>query len=431
MAHLLRTPDVQGSPSTRRCGPSSANVACAPTARRATTTRTNFASFAADDDNLKWYLDWQADAMVNSFIARKDLDTRMTVVRNELEARRERPAAHHVAARHGRTVRLAQTTARSRSAPAYCRVDIERLPRRNYHHYYQPTTRPVVLRPLRSAAGARLGAGLVRQDPGTCTGCQPLYTLEPVQDGERTYHRPGAAAWRADAAASYHAPAASHPDYAAAEVLANILLDEPSGGSTSNSSRKGLAASVRGLTWDLADPGAMMFGAQLAPGQDVDAARRRCSRRSRLCREADRCRGSQRAKKRWSTSGAAFHQPGDGRVALSNAVGQGRLAVLPAARPRPRRSRQPTLSASRRASSSRQPRPRHPIVPTEAPVRAGARPCRRRRRAQGHGAIRRCSRPGLQAPRQRTSTRTRFDLLRPEGRPVAQERCGRSHRGRR
>ena len=48
--------------------------------------RTNyFASFAANDDNLNWYLGWQADAMVNSFIARKDLDTEMTVVRNEME----------------------------------------------------------------------------------------------------------------------------------------------------------------------------------------------------------------------------------------------------------------------------------------------------------------------------------------------------------
>ena len=48
--------------------------------------RTNYyASFAANEGNLRWYLNWQADAMVNSFIARKDLDSEMTVVRNEME----------------------------------------------------------------------------------------------------------------------------------------------------------------------------------------------------------------------------------------------------------------------------------------------------------------------------------------------------------
>jgi zinc protease len=48
--------------------------------------RTNyFASFSANDANLRWYLGWLADGMVNSFIARSDLDTEMTVVRNEME----------------------------------------------------------------------------------------------------------------------------------------------------------------------------------------------------------------------------------------------------------------------------------------------------------------------------------------------------------
>lgn len=55
--------------------------------------RTNyFASFSANDDNLRWYLDWQADAMVNSFIARKDLDSEMTVVRNEMEMGENNPS---------------------------------------------------------------------------------------------------------------------------------------------------------------------------------------------------------------------------------------------------------------------------------------------------------------------------------------------------
>ena len=48
--------------------------------------RTNyFESFQASDDNLQWALGMEADRMVNSFIAQKDLTSEMTVVRNEYE----------------------------------------------------------------------------------------------------------------------------------------------------------------------------------------------------------------------------------------------------------------------------------------------------------------------------------------------------------
>jgi zinc protease len=56
------------------------------------TDRTNyFASMAANDENLEWYLKWSADAMTHSFIARKDLDSEMTVVRNEMESGENNP----------------------------------------------------------------------------------------------------------------------------------------------------------------------------------------------------------------------------------------------------------------------------------------------------------------------------------------------------
>jgi len=55
--------------------------------------RTNYYStFQASDDNLKWAIDWSADAMVNSFIAKKDLDSEMTVVRNEFEMGKTNPS---------------------------------------------------------------------------------------------------------------------------------------------------------------------------------------------------------------------------------------------------------------------------------------------------------------------------------------------------
>ena len=44
-----------------------------------------FQLFQANDENLDWALQMEADRMVNSFVARKDLDTEMTVVRNEYE----------------------------------------------------------------------------------------------------------------------------------------------------------------------------------------------------------------------------------------------------------------------------------------------------------------------------------------------------------
>jgi zinc protease len=48
--------------------------------------RTNyFETFDASDENFEWALDLEADRMVNAFVAQKDLDTEMTVVRNEFE----------------------------------------------------------------------------------------------------------------------------------------------------------------------------------------------------------------------------------------------------------------------------------------------------------------------------------------------------------
>ena len=54
--------------------------------------RTNYYEvFQAGGDNLKWALDMEADRMVHSFVARKDLDSEMTVVRNEFESGENSP----------------------------------------------------------------------------------------------------------------------------------------------------------------------------------------------------------------------------------------------------------------------------------------------------------------------------------------------------
>ena len=47
----------------------------------------------ATDENLRWALEMEADRMVNSRVSRKDLDTEMTVVRNEFERGENNPRA--------------------------------------------------------------------------------------------------------------------------------------------------------------------------------------------------------------------------------------------------------------------------------------------------------------------------------------------------
>src|SRR6185503_11698279 len=56
------------------------------------TDRTNyFETFAASDENLDWALGLEADRMLNSFVQKSDLDSEMTVVRNEFEMGENNP----------------------------------------------------------------------------------------------------------------------------------------------------------------------------------------------------------------------------------------------------------------------------------------------------------------------------------------------------
>ena len=50
-----------------------------------------FETFNASDENLHWALELEADRMVRMTMLKKDLDTEMTVVRNEMEVRRKQP----------------------------------------------------------------------------------------------------------------------------------------------------------------------------------------------------------------------------------------------------------------------------------------------------------------------------------------------------
>ena len=118
MAHLLEHMVFKGTPT-------SGNIMAALAQRgmnfNGTTSydRTNyFETFTSSDANLDWALAMEADRMVNSKVARADLDTEMTVVRNEMEMRREQPAARAISSARWRQASTGTTTARTRSARA-------------------------------------------------------------------------------------------------------------------------------------------------------------------------------------------------------------------------------------------------------------------------------------------------------------------------
>ena len=288
--------------------------------------RTNyFASFAANDDNLKWYLSWQADAMVNSFIARKDLDSEMTVVRNEMEMGENNP---------GRIL-LEKTLATMYQWHNYgkstigARTDVEGVDIRNlkafYQRHYQPDNATLIVSGKFDAAKV---LSWVQQSFGAIPKPQrvlpPLYTLDPVQDGERsvTVRRVGGVPMLF---AGYHVVPGSHPDFAAVELLSIILGDTPSGRLHRRLTEQQLAASVFGFSQSLADPGHIVLGAQLANEQDPDkAAQAMLTEIEAMARQPITEAELARAKSKWLNSwDQGFADPQHVGVALSEAVAQG------------------------------------------------------------------------------------------------------------
>jgi zinc protease len=273
MAHLLEHMLFKGTPSQRQ--------ALAEFTRRGLrangTTwydRTNYyASFAANDENLRWYLSWQADAMVNSFIAREDLDTEMTVVRNEFELNENNPgrvlmqktlATMYEWHNYGKTAIGARTDIEN--------VDIPRL-RAFYRQYYQPDNATLTIT-------GKFNAPQVLAWVGQYFGVLPrptrvlpaTYTLDPPQHGERqvTVRRSGGTP---TLYMGYHVPAGSHPDFAAIELLTSVLGDTPGGRLHKRLVEKRLAAQTASFAFSLAEPGPLFLNAVLAPGQDMDRAR--------------------------------------------------------------------------------------------------------------------------------------------------------------
>ena len=337
--------------------------------------RTNyFASFSANDDNLRWYLGWQADAMVNSFIARRDLDTEMTVVRNEMEMGENSPdrilmertvATMYEWHNYGKEAIGARTDVEN--------VDIPRL-QAFYRQYYQPDNATLIVSgkfdPAKVLRWVGDAFGALRK-PARKLPVQ--YTLDPVQDGERsvTLRRSGGVPLLF---AGYHVPPAAHPDYPAVEVLDLVMGDTPSGRLHKRLTEKQLAATTFAFAQGLAEPGFTLFGAQLSPGQGVDAAREALlatleSTAAEPITEEEFKRAQGKWLKAWDQ---AFTNPETVGVSLSESVAQGdwRLFFLLRDRVRALTRADVQRVADQRLIASN--RTLGTYLPTEKPVRAPA-----------------------------------------------------------
>jgi zinc protease len=236
--------------------------------------RTNyFEIFQANDENLNWALDLESDRMVNSYIAKKDLDSEMSVVRNEFE-RGENYPSNVLNQRVTSTAFLWHNYGNSTigARADIENVNIERL-QGFYRKYYQPDN-AVLLIAGKFDEGKTLELvnkyfGVI---PKPTRVIEKTYTVDPTQDGERqvTLRRVGDIQ---AVCAAYHTPSGFHPDYFALMLATDILGDNPSGRLYKALIDTKKASQVYSYGFQLKEPGIVYFNAELLKTASLDSAK--------------------------------------------------------------------------------------------------------------------------------------------------------------
>jgi zinc protease len=231
-----------------------------------------FESFNASDENLRWALSLEEDRMVNMTMLKKDLDSEMTVVRNEMEMGENSPenvleervlAAAYNFHNYGKTV-------------IGNRTDVERVPIDNlavfYHKYYQPDDADLIIAgQFDETKALAMVAETIGSIPRPQRVLSQPYTSEPTQEGERSVMLRRVGNIQAIMVV-YHIPAALHPDMAPLEVMAQVL-GAPQTGRLYKALVDGKKAVSAGMfANDEHDPGIVMASAQLKPDQSIDEA---------------------------------------------------------------------------------------------------------------------------------------------------------------
>ncbi len=273
MAHLLEHLLFKGTP---RLGDIKAELSKRGARFNGTTSndRTNyFETLSASEDNLDWALGMEADRMVNSHVRKSDLDSEMTVVRNEFEMGENSPGG----VLSQRMTRLVFAAHNYGNPVIGLRSDIEMVPIERlqafYRTWYQPDNALVTIGgKFDEAAALALAAKHFGPIPRPARALPALYTNEPTQDGERsvTLRRTGDIQI---VSAMYRIPAAGDPAYPAVDVLAQVFGTAPTGRLHRALVQKGLASSAWGYERMLRDPGYAGFGAIVPKDGALEPAR--------------------------------------------------------------------------------------------------------------------------------------------------------------
>jgi len=229
MAHLLEHMVFKGTPNHPNIPEELTSHGARPNGSTWYDRTNYFETFNASDENLDWALDLEADRMVNSYIAKKDLDSEFSVVRNEFESGENSPSSVLME----KVISAAYLWHNYGKSTIGNKSDIERVPITNlkafYKKYYRPDNAVLM---VTGKFDAPKTLALIHKKFGEIknptTPLVDVPTIEPAQDGQKRVDLSRVGDLQI-VSALYHTPAGSHIDYASVAIAENILTDQPSG----------------------------------------------------------------------------------------------------------------------------------------------------------------------------------------------------------
>lgn len=272
MAHLLEHLVFKGTPNH----PDIPKELTSRGARPNGTTwydRTNYyETFNATDENLDWALDLESDRMLNSYIAKKDLDSEFSVVRNEFESGENSPTGvlmQKVISSAFLWHNYGQSTIGNKS-------DIERVPIDNLKAFYKKYYRPdnAVLMVTGKFETDKTLALIEKKFGSLKNPDTPLIdvpTIEPPQDGEKRVELSRVGELQL-VSSLFHTPAGSHVDYAPLALVENVLTDQPSGRLYKALVESEKASSVWSFSPFTKEPGFMYFNVDVPSDKSLAEA---------------------------------------------------------------------------------------------------------------------------------------------------------------